>query len=342
MQAEKVINSLLLYFSHDCCQNTAVDKWLLVGLSYQDKPLLAGKQQCQLAPGKVQLIPDQSVFRQLGGRSPLPHGRRCRARRNARCTPARQAAFRRTLPWAWAPSVSLSPLPKPGLSLSAPSTVSVAQPAGKACPSLPLPRSRKAAPREWRGMPRNDGEWRGMSGNVREWSAQRRAGPAGAAAQSGSVRPALHPSFPQGKTGATPRSLRLWISLRPVPLARGPGHGTQSRTRQPPQAAGPAGQLSLVLSHSTSILPTAHLLPRTSCFPLVNDPWIFLATQRRWCLLASGAKARSVSELSQPGPAGASSKSEPIWGRSSCSSSLNPPPPPAWLLHMACHHLLCL
>lgn len=177
------------------------------------------------------------------------------------------------------------------------------------------------------GMTGNATEWRGMSGNVREWSAQRRAGPAGAAAQSGSVRPALHPSFPQDKTGATPRSLRLWISLRPVPLARGPGHRTQSRTRQPPQAAGPAGHLSPVLSHSTSILPTAHLLPRTSCFPLVNDPWIFLPTQRRWCLLASGAKARSVSELSQPGPAGASSKSEPIWGRSSCSSSLNPPPP---------------
>lgn len=114
------------------------------------------------------------------------------------------------------------------------------------------------------------------------------------------------PVCPQDKTGATPRSLGLldgWSRSLGVP-----GIAPRSRTPQPPQGVRSAGQLSLVLSHSTSILPTAHLLPRISGFPLVNDPSIFLPTQREWVLSASGAKARSVSEQSQPGPAEASSK----------------------------------
>lgn len=134
-----------------------IDKWLLIGLSYQDKPLLPGNHVCQLGP--VKLADHRAGFRSAPSiGAALPHGMRCRV-----CS-STSACFQQD------GAESLGCLPV-AASLSKPVSV---QPAGKACP--PLPALRKAAPGEWPGMSR--------------WER------AGTAAQSARARPPLHPSSP--------------------------------------------------------------------------------------------------------------------------------------------------
>lgn len=256
-------------------------------MSYQDKPLLPGNQLCQIAPVKLQLITDQSVLGQLHLCCSLPHGMCCREhpvysstsvcfqKDGAKSLNSLSAAVSFFKAWA---------VPQP------PQFLCGAVPAGKACPPLPA-------------LPK--GSTPGITGDesLREVPAlpglQDRAPVFGR-----HFTP--HSRAPVGQNLGPSTLLKGMRRL--VPLARGslalhPERDSRRRVRDPLASSAPPS------------FPQHICFQESAAFPLFKDTSMFLPTQRGWCPSASRAKACSVSELSQPGPAEASSKSETFGAR---------------------------
>lgn len=113
---------------------------------------------------------------------------------------------------------------------------------------------------------------------------------------------------------------------RLVPLAQ----GSQASHPEAKRDSGRRVRDPLASSASSCHSPSfpQHICSQESpAFPLFSDPSIFLPSQKGWCFSAAGAKARSVSELSQPGPAEASSKSEPFGAGAQVPAAWSPSSP---------------